>query len=375
MGVIYRIDHDRLQIDGQPVPYTPSNHQGGRITPTLIVLHDTSGRLERGNSAGYLVDNPSQVSAHVVVERDGSITQLVPFDRRANHAGQSTWGGRQWCNGFAIGIEIVNPGKMLVRGDDVVAWYGQTFNAGLYECSRAATPLHGDGWWMAYTKQQLAAVQALVEALALAYPSIAEVVGHHDISPGRKVDPTPLMPWDRMREALASGIAQRAAPVLAHGNVDVAGVQEKLAGLGYYGGVVDGRIGTKTEAATFAFQRENGLELSGRVDEHLVAALATDDAKAMPTGHREEVTARDLAEMGSSTIPQAWADRREGGVQAIIAAVTAILVALRQLVQEAGVEVVIVLACLAAAYFGIRQMQRGGWMLTRRVAEHKEGVR
>jgi N-acetylmuramoyl-L-alanine amidase len=200
---MFAIANGRLTIDGKAVPFLPTPNQGGRLEPTLIVLHDTAGRLTKGSAVAWLRDPKAKASAHVVVERDGSITQLVAFDRVAWHAGQSQWRGRSGCNAFAIGIEIANPGKLTGTPEKATAWFGESFDRD-FGIVRKSTPIHGDGCWMPYTEAQLHSVEQLIAALGWEYP-IGEVVAHHDIAPGRKVDTTPLMDWPRMRAALESG--------------------------------------------------------------------------------------------------------------------------------------------------------------------------
>jgi N-acetylmuramoyl-L-alanine amidase len=197
---MFEIVNDRLVIAGETEPFVPTPNKGGSMEPTLIVLHDTAGRLAQGNSVAWFSDPKAKASAHVVVERDGSLTQLVEFNRVAWHAGQSSWRGRSGCNAFSIGIEIVNPGKLTGTPQKATAWFGESFGPE-FGIVRASTPTHGDGYWMPYTEDQLVTVEWLITALGRAYP-IAEVVAHHDISPGRKVDTTPLMDWRRMRAAL-----------------------------------------------------------------------------------------------------------------------------------------------------------------------------
>jgi N-acetylmuramoyl-L-alanine amidase len=194
---MFAIENGRLMIDGKPAAFVPTPNQGGRLDPTLIVLHDTAGRLVKGSSVAWFADPKAKASAHIVVERDGSVTQVVSFDRVAWHAGSSSWRGRSNCNAFAVGIEIVNPGKLTGTPAGATAWFGESFGpeSGIV---RASTPAHGDGCWMPYTEAQLRTVEQLVGALGREYP-IGEVVAHHDISPGRKVDTTPLMDWPRMR--------------------------------------------------------------------------------------------------------------------------------------------------------------------------------
>lgn len=190
----------RHKID--TIPFAPSRHQGEVITPELVILHDTAGRLEAGNSAGYLRDNPAQVSVHFVIERDGSIVQLVPTNRRANHAGASNYHGRAGCNGFSIGIEIVNPGVMTWAHKAAGAarsWWGQLFRDDGGRIAERVTPEHGHGVWMAHTQEQIDAVLELLEALFAGIPTLKDIRGHWYVSPGRKVDPNPLFPMEAVR--------------------------------------------------------------------------------------------------------------------------------------------------------------------------------
>lgn len=173
---------------------------GGEIVPTIVVLHDTAGRLEPGNSADYLAKNTAQVSVHFVVERDGTITQQVPTDRRANHAGQSSYHGRSGCNAFSIGIEIVNPGRMTRASDSMaLAWWGQKFAVNLFDIAEVETPEHGRGLWMNYPEKQLEAVIALLSALFEGVTSLTDITTHWYVSPGRKVDTNPLFPLEHIR--------------------------------------------------------------------------------------------------------------------------------------------------------------------------------
>jgi N-acetylmuramoyl-L-alanine amidase len=199
---MFDIVNGRLTIAGKAAPFVRTPNQGGRLEPTLIVLHDTAGRLAKGSSVAWLCNPKAKASAHLVVERDGSVTQLVEFDRVAWHAGQSSWRGRSGCNAFAIGIEIVNPGKLTGTPKKATAWFGESYGPE-FGIARASSSIHGNGCWMPYTEDQLRTVERLIAALAREYP-IGEVVAHHDISPGRKVDTTPLMDWPRMRAVLES---------------------------------------------------------------------------------------------------------------------------------------------------------------------------
>lgn len=184
----------------QDIPYQPARHIGPVIQPEIVVLHDTASRLDHGNAARYLRDNTRGVSVHFVIERDGSITQQVPTNRRANHAGKSSYHGRDWCNGFSIGIEIVNPGKMSAsRPGYARAWWGEDFEIAAHGLQAVTTPEHGAGIWMPYTPEQIVAVEALLAALFDGVPTLKDVRAHWYVSPGRKVDVSPLFPLEQIR--------------------------------------------------------------------------------------------------------------------------------------------------------------------------------
>lgn len=172
---------------------------GGTITPEIVILHDTAGRLDKFNSAQYLATT-TKASVHFVVERDGTITQQVPTNRRAGHAGQSVYHGRRDCNGFSIGIEIVNPGRMTRTGSGrAMTWWGASFDDSDFELAAITTPEHGAGVWMGYTLEQLDAVEALLNALFDGIITLKDITTHWYVSPGRKVDTNPLFPLDAIR--------------------------------------------------------------------------------------------------------------------------------------------------------------------------------
>ncbi|MGR3466929.1 MAG: N-acetylmuramoyl-L-alanine amidase [Shimia sp.] len=189
------------------VAKVPAYWQGAEITPEIVVLHDTASRLEKFNARDYLArKNTGKVSVHYVIELEGDVSQLVPNNRRANHAGRSRYHGREWCNGFSIGIELVNPGRMRdvsADGDASIArtWYGEEFEwSAETEFYPRTTPEHGHGLWMLYPAAQIAALTELLEKLFAnpAYP-LKDIVPHWYVSPGRKNDTNPLFPLEEIR--------------------------------------------------------------------------------------------------------------------------------------------------------------------------------
>lgn len=109
-----------------------------------------------------------EVSSHLLIRRDGSVIQYVPFDKRAWHAGDSCFEDTTNCNDFSIGIEL--------EGVD-----DQPYEAIQYESLAAVT-----------------------RSLMHTYPELSKqrIVGHSDIAPERKTDPGPAFDWDKYLKLL-----------------------------------------------------------------------------------------------------------------------------------------------------------------------------
>jgi AmpD protein len=161
------------------------------VEPELIVVHGIS--LPPGEFGGPWIDalftntlppqlhpyfaevSALRVSSHLVIGRDGKLTQYVSFPERAWHAGQSNYQGREACNDFSVGVEL--------EGTDT-------------------SP---------YEPAQYRALAEAVAALCAAYPRLSpeRLVGHSDIAPGRKTDPGPAFDWPHARHLIGASCARR----------------------------------------------------------------------------------------------------------------------------------------------------------------------
>ena len=163
--------------------------------PSLLVIHYTATQFSPANAFAM---QKAASSAHIIVDKGGEMLQMVEFNITAAHAGKSAWKGREGCNRFSVGIEIVNPGPLqMINGQlcDTTArkpWTGGVVNA------RHQNPNVRFDRWAAYSEAQLAATIAASKAICEEY-GITDIVGHEDVSPGRKIDPGPAFPWDRFR--------------------------------------------------------------------------------------------------------------------------------------------------------------------------------
>ncbi|MEK9629557.1 MAG: N-acetylmuramoyl-L-alanine amidase [Nitrospinota bacterium] len=203
--------------------------------PDTIILHYTAGPSVE-SAINTLVHSDTKASAHLVVGRDGSVTQLVPFDTIAWHAGRSSFGGRSGFNKYSIGIEIVNAGHLQKERDQYKAWFGKTYPQD--QVLEASHQNHSSPrFWHTYTKEQIDCVLNLCTQLKEAY-SIKEILGHDEIAPSRKTDPGPAFPLESVRsqvlgreEDSGDGIASEGVVIatklnIRHGpnsNADLAG--------------------------------------------------------------------------------------------------------------------------------------------------------
>lgn len=181
----------RLHHDGRPVTFRQTPHGGTPIRPAFLILHYTAG-LSAVSAVSWFLDPRSKASAHLVVARDGAVTQLMAFDRACWHAGKSRWQGIDGLNSHSIGIEMVNAGRLTRAGSSWKSWSGETIPDGQVVVARHPAERETAGWH-AYGSAQIAAVMAIGAALHRAY-RFQEVLGHEDIAPGRKVDPGPAFP-------------------------------------------------------------------------------------------------------------------------------------------------------------------------------------
>lgn len=180
-----KIDSQKVWLEGVricPSPYCDERPIGMEIE--LLVIHGISlppgefggpfieqlftGRLNNDIHPYFATIAHLRVSAHVLIRRNGEITQYVPFSQRAWHAGVSHFAGRSACNDFSIGIEL--------EGCDDVP----------------------------YTNVQYEKLAQVILMLQDTWPRLTQekIVGHSDIAPGRKTDPGPSFDWEYLYRLL-----------------------------------------------------------------------------------------------------------------------------------------------------------------------------
>jgi N-acetylmuramoyl-L-alanine amidase len=216
-------------------PNVDDRPPGGAID--TLILHYT-GMPSAAAALERLCDPAARVSAHYLIDEDGSVTQLVSEARRAWHAGVSWWAGRPRLNDCAIGIELVNPGH--------------------------------EWGYRPFAEAQYAACIGLCRAILGRWPiPPRRVLAHSDIAPERKQDPGELLDWSRLA---ASGIGLW--PPAGEGRPrPIARLQEELADFGYRI-PRNGRNDRSTRDVVIAFQRHfRPARVDGIADRETLARL------------------------------------------------------------------------------------------------------
>jgi N-acetylmuramoyl-L-alanine amidase len=202
-----------------------------------LILHYT-GMPSAAAALARLCDPAARVSAHYLVDEDGTVVALVDEVRRAWHAGVSAWQDRTGLNDCSIGIELVNPGH--------------------------------EWGYRAFPEAQYAACIELCRGLVARWPiAPRRVLGHSDIAPERKQDPGELFDWPRLA---AAGIGLWPEPGAGRPR-SVAQLQDELVRFGYPT-PRHGRLDAATRCVLAAFQRHFRPEwVDGAPDRGTLARL------------------------------------------------------------------------------------------------------
>jgi N-acetylmuramoyl-L-alanine amidase len=207
-------------------PSPNANDRPTGVPVDMLVLHYT-GMVSGISALTRLCDPDAKVSAHYLVDEDGTVYRLVPEEKRAWHAGLACWRGERDVNGRSVGIELVNPGHAFGYRD--------------------------------FPASQMAALTRLARDILARHPiPPRNVVGHSDIAPDRKLDPGERFDW---RGLAARGIGLwPATPQAVAG-----GVLDLLAEYGY---------DTTARQAIAAFQRHfRPARIDGVDDDETLAML------------------------------------------------------------------------------------------------------
>lgn len=305
----YEIRKGFLYIDNMRARFKQTPNGGATINPIGIINHHTaSGDKSAVGDINWLLNPNAKASAHFVIDYDGVITQLMSCNLKTWHAGRSSLHGKSGLNKYTIGIELDNPGPLTKRMDGKFDGIGGPYDPS--QVIEATSSAHGNNkYWKRFSNEQIEACIQLNLAITEAYSMKPQwVTTHYEVSPGRKIDPGPHFPIERIRGLIegrdsdggdgltdnitAADLGIRAAP---NGNFPpkpdgtswdqnktifrgqsgpaIKKLQERLTVLGYHVDM-DANFGARTEDAVITFQRHARLIPDGKVGRLTRVALA-----------------------------------------------------------------------------------------------------
>ncbi|MGB0523343.1 MAG: N-acetylmuramoyl-L-alanine amidase [Flammeovirgaceae bacterium] len=184
-------------------PFEQTKKVSGKFAPgalDTIIVHYTASPSFR--SAYNSLMNPRiKASAHILLDRDGTVLQMADFETIAWHAGRSSYKDRSGFNKYSIGIEIVNAGPLKLKNGEYFDVYNIKKPADqVMEGKHRNRPIVSK-YWHKYTEEQIKITEEICRLLVDKY-GIKYILGHEEISVGRKFDPGPAFPLDEMRERI-----------------------------------------------------------------------------------------------------------------------------------------------------------------------------
>ena len=181
--------------------HSPNN--SGCLVPKYALIHYTGGGA-MGGTVDWCNNHDAKVSYHFLIARNGDVCQLVSLDSRAWHAGESEWDGATHLNQFSVGIGLCNWGLLRRNkqtGDFIP--YKPGLEDNIIPRDRVLATCHstsdiGVDYWEKYPAKQLFSLALLLHGLCTSLP-IDELLGHNEVSPGRKIDPGAAFPLEAFK--------------------------------------------------------------------------------------------------------------------------------------------------------------------------------
>ena len=190
-------------VGDQVKPFEQTSKTSGKYAAgnlDTVIIHYTASPSFR-SAYNTLMNKNVKASAHILIDRDGSILQMADFQTATWHAGRSAYKDRKGFNKYSIGIEIVNAGPIKMQNGEFFDVYNVKYKADdVMEGTHRNRPMISK-YWHKYTQAQIDATKEICELLAKEY-GIKFILGHEEISVGRKFDPGPAFPLDDMRKEI-----------------------------------------------------------------------------------------------------------------------------------------------------------------------------
>lgn len=162
-----------------------------------------SGTNQLTHNTGYINGNNVESHAHILINRDGLVSQFIPFNEKIAHPIEGSWEGIKDLASKSVTIMFENYGRLVKQGEDYVSACGHTI-----ETTDVFTGIHQNeeslSYWQKFTESQIQLAEKIIRCLSSAY-QVKYILGYEEVCPGLQTDPGPAFPLEIMRRKIMKG--------------------------------------------------------------------------------------------------------------------------------------------------------------------------
>ena len=176
----------------------------------MIIIKSTTNQLldNSGNINGNITNSPT----HVLIDRDGLVTQFIPFNEQLPVAITGSWEGMKDLTSRSIILTFVNNGRLQKQGENFVSLEGTTIDK-----TDVFTGIHQNeeslSYWQKFTDSQVTVAEKIIRCLTSAY-QVKYILGYEEVCPGLQTDPGPAFPLEIMRRKVMKDQQRELSTVL-----------------------------------------------------------------------------------------------------------------------------------------------------------------
>ncbi len=166
----------------------------------MIIIKSSTNQLT--HKAGYINGNRNNVEspAHVLINRDGLVSQFIPFNEKADQPLDGSWDGMKDLASRSVIVMFENYGRLEKNGDHFIASCGSKVDT-----SDVFTGIHQNeeslSYWQKFTESQVLVAEKIIRCLTSTY-QVKYILGYEEVSPGLQTDPGPAFPLEIMRRKI-----------------------------------------------------------------------------------------------------------------------------------------------------------------------------
>lgn len=177
---------------------TPHVSSESLINPELVVIHSSLSD-NAGREVTYYASTNARGAVHIVIDRNGTVYQMAPFNQATWHAGAAKWKDRN-VNRISLSISLINLGPLVKDGNQ---WKSAIYPSKLVASNDVVTlndsVTHKPRGWHKFPPPQMQSLERVCKALFRAYPSLGAIVRTTDVNKQKADNPGPAFPLETLK--------------------------------------------------------------------------------------------------------------------------------------------------------------------------------